>query len=143
MFVNLSIRFSETIKLFKRLSTTNTTATVQDGEGGTLDDFVKKGNERLRSKDPHTCCLCKTVLTTRHNLKSHMKIVHCGENALPPSNETFASSSENKNGDPRRGAARVTFTCILCDYKTELKGDFYGHTLTHIKGKCMKSRFSK
>lgn len=38
--------------------------------------LAKKGNEGLRSVDPHTCSICRKVVAKRHSLRDHLRTVH-------------------------------------------------------------------
>lgn len=39
--------------------------------------LAKKGNENLTCYDPHTCCICKIVFSSRYALRSHIDVKHC------------------------------------------------------------------
>lgn len=94
-------------------------------------NLCNQGNEGLLPKDPHTCCVCRKVLSNRYGLMKHLEAVHVRSETFRCTFcpkfyfDKYALKHHMKNHDQK------SFECKICDYKTAIKLRFEEHKLTH------------
>lgn len=105
---------------------------------GTAAAFIRKGNEGIHCENPHTCCFCQKVCSTRNHLKIHIASMHCRSTSMLCDHcgktyydrQTICRHMVRVHGEKK-------IVCKICDYKTALNYSFQRHKLTHKAGtKC-------
>lgn len=101
-----------------------------------VDALVKKGNELVGSRDPHTCCFCKKLFSFRCSLKLHIEAVHYQEDEF--SCDLCPRTFFNKPSIVQHLLgihSKKWIYCNFCDYKTIVARHFEGHIKKHAS-KC-------
>lgn len=134
--LTIFFRFSDPTVLVERLAIKSSISAVSssshtpivDMSKETIDSKVKKENEGLSSKDPHTCLRGK-LSTNRKNLSVHLKLLHrpifcdlCPEVLLNKRDLKKHLKIHFKN---------LKFACNVCSYETGNKQVFKRHKLIH------------
>lgn len=94
-------------------------------------ELARKGNEGVKFEDPHTCCFCKKVFSTRKTLKTHLIGVH---KKAPPLCCDLCSKFYNYKillEKHMKIHCEKPFTCNICDFKTVHKAELKSHKMTH------------
>lgn len=107
-------------------------------ENDELYAFLRKGNEKMGSKDPHTCFFCRKVISTRNNYKMHLKTFHRQTTKLfcdlCPKFYCIKGSLDRHMRDVHSGNI---YSCNVCDHKTANKKSLKIHKMIHAdKAKC-------
>lgn len=97
-----------------------------------VKSLARKGNEDLRKTDPHTCCFCQKVFSSRNHLKGHMETAHCKSTKM--SCDLCSKLFYDRRTLERHTAfvhGEKKFTCNVCDFVTASKFSLKTHKLTH------------
>lgn len=106
--------------------------------GETLQDLVRKGNERLKKRDPHCCCFCGRIFASRQILRNHMETIHCKTKKMFCDHCPKEFHVKNIIVNHMRVHIKKTFSCNICDYKTAFKNNFELHKGRHaVKSTCL------
>lgn len=94
--------------------------------------LLRKGNEGLAALDPHTCFICRRVLSTRYSYRMHLQNFHRQTTKLfcdlcPK----FYFSREAMLRHIRNAHCGKRFCCNVCDYKAANKTQLKYHKLIH------------
>lgn len=104
-----------------------------------VNTLTRKGNENLKSSDPHTCCVCQKVISNRSHLKMHLETAHCKSTKITCdlcsifffNKRMFDRHVKFVHGDKKH-------SCNVCDFKTASKYILKVHNLTHAaKVECL------
>lgn len=115
------------------------TRNVRRGRPKNPDDPVcamaLKGNEGLRSSEPHTCCFCQKVMRSREILRNHLNIIHLQMNKWYCDHcPKFYFMKSTLVDHMQAVHSKEKFTCKICNQQyTSLKH----HTQEHRRVQCV------
>lgn len=101
-----------------------------------VENLVKKGNEGLCYKDPHTCIVCQKISKHSGQLYSHIERTHIRTNKMHCDicpKIFFALADIKKHMIVHRKKA---LKCNVCDFKTNRNYKLQLHKLIHAKVEC-------
>lgn len=134
------LRFSDPIVLLERFDVEALSLKLDQKKENnicseTLDDLVRKGNEMLGYKDPHTCYFCRKTLKARYRLKLHIQAVHLRSVKffcdLCPK---ICFHKQDVKGHMKKIHSEKNISCQFCNYKTNSVYNYKKHKLTHGEG---------
>lgn len=100
----------------------------------TANAVTRIGNKGLLATDPHTCCFCKKVISSRHGLKKHIerfhrKITKFSCDLCPKF--YFVKNELKIHMNRVHLKSYEKLHCNLCDYKTTKKHLLKNHEKKH------------
>lgn len=105
------------------------------GCSDTVKSLAKIGNERLGSKELHTCCLCRKRFSRSLRLKLHIENVHYRKKRISCDLCTHVCFTKDAIFHHMLVHRTKKYACNICDYKTSFKQNFQKHR-NHIFKKC-------
>lgn len=100
-------------------------------------ELARKGNSGLRSTEPHTCYICKKIISNRSCLSQHLKSVHGESPAMFCDQCPKVFFVKTVLQDHMKGHSTKVFACNICDYKSARIHNFRRHKSAHfLKEKC-------
>lgn len=97
----------------------------------TINELVEIGNEGLHGNDPHTCCFCQKILSSRLSIQQHLRNSHLKTKKMLCDSCPKYFSSRHAISEHVKIHRKNVFACNVCDYTSALKSSFKNHQLNH------------
>lgn len=99
----------------------------------TIKQLLQIGNEGLRCIDPHTCCFCHKIYSTRLSLSSHIESVHRKIKKLCCDSCPKFFFSRHGISEHIKIHRKTIFACNICDYTTATQRNLERHNMNHVE----------